>query len=46
MLTVFSNVEIVHVKLITDGFDFSKSRNEDQTKGEAECAIEFVLKKK
>jgi SAM-dependent methyltransferase len=46
MLSIFNQVEMIHTKLILDGFDFSKPRGIDQTHGAAECAIEFVLKKK
>lgn len=39
-------VEIKTVKLIEDGFDYTKPWGLDQTLSIAECAIEIILKKK
>jgi ubiquinone/menaquinone biosynthesis C-methylase UbiE len=45
-LEQFDSVDVVYVKLIDTGFDYSKPKGIDQTMGPAECAIEFVLRKK
>lgn len=37
--------EVIYVKTITDGYDPS-NKYSDQTLGPAECAVEFVLRKK
>jgi SAM-dependent methyltransferase len=38
------NVDVEHVTLLTSKFDKTAPRSVDQTLGEAECAIEFVLR--